>query len=312
MWRPPLLLLLLAHAPAAARAAPPHGGGACASDWDCSLGGTCAPSAACACDPWFTGPTCALLNLVAPTLEESQSWGLQLTAWHGGYSTWGGHAAWDAAASEWSAAFSLMCNHGPLGEWTVYSSIVRATSPTLVGAYTLVEQLDVPYATNAMYVPPGPDGVHTLWRVGSAEGQNPQTWSPCFNLSSAEERPSPRASSLAPAVARVGGGNETGNVFVQTAPSASGPWTEHGTISIDLDGSWATGTSNPAPFIFPNGTTLLYFSGTPCPAGWGLAPGCIGVARADSWRGPFSAPSPRPLAHPESEDPHVFRDPRGK
>lgn len=64
MRRHALVALVLAAA-AAQDPNTPHGGGACATDEDCSLGGTC-DATACACDIWFTGPTCALLNLQPP------------------------------------------------------------------------------------------------------------------------------------------------------------------------------------------------------------------------------------------------------
>ena len=54
----------------------PHGGGACTTDFDCSLGGICnASTSACMCDPWFTGKTCALLNLQAPADDQGGTCG---------------------------------------------------------------------------------------------------------------------------------------------------------------------------------------------------------------------------------------------
>ena len=68
----------------------------------------------------------------------------------------------------------------------------------------------------------------------------------------------------------------------------------------------------PAPFIFPNGTTLVYYQATTCPAGWGnAAPACVGVMRAADWRGPYEHARSLPIVHPESEDPFVFRTKRG-
>ena len=77
-------------------------------------------------------------------------------------------------------------------------------------------------------------------------------------------------------------------------------------------GSWTNGIDNPTPFIFENGTTLLFFRSETCPKNWGaLAPACIGVARADTWQGPYESLFVDPITHPEGEDPAVFRDPRG-
>ena len=66
----------------------------------------------------------------------------------------------------------------------------------------------------------------------------------------------------------------------------------------------------PSPYIFLNGTTLLYYQATNCPAGWGnLAPACVGMLRAEHWRGPYDLVFEKdlPIVHPEAEDPFVFR-----
>ena len=68
---------------------------------------------------------------------------------------------------------------------------------------------------------------------------------------------------------------------------------------------------NPAPYFFENGTVLLFYSAQPCPAGWGASATCISVARASSWRGPYSTVGALPITAPESEDPSVFRTARG-
>ena len=58
-----LLLATLPHLPPSeSQPAVRHGGGGCATDWDCSLGGTCAAKK-CECDVWFTGANCTYLNL---------------------------------------------------------------------------------------------------------------------------------------------------------------------------------------------------------------------------------------------------------
>ena len=105
---------------------------------------------------------------------------------------------------------------------------------------------------------------------------------------------------------------------MRSASSLAGPWTTlngNTPLAFTWEGSWARDTNgaNPAPFFFENGTVLMYFSANPCPPNWGnKVPGnnCIGVARGTSWAGPFAA-LPLPVTHPESEDAHVFRDPRG-
>jgi len=64
----------------------------------------------------------------------------------------------------------------------------------------------------------------------------------------------------------------------------------------------------------PDGSVNLYFTATPCPPNSGaLASNCIAVATSnEGWSGPFQMnAAPHPITYPESEDPSVFRDPRG-
>ena len=120
-----LFLPLLAASAALLRAAAQqpgvqHGGGACASDWECSLGGACTDSV-CVCDAWWTGPSCALLNL--QPVDSLESTGLQVP----GYFSWGGHTLRDDAGAYHLFA-SMMCDHATLGSWTTKSSMAHAVS----------------------------------------------------------------------------------------------------------------------------------------------------------------------------------------
>ena len=324
----------------------PHGGGACRTAADCSLGGVCTQSA-CQCDPWWTGATCALLNL-APAVNDSL--GLQVP----GYHSWGGHALPDGTGT-YHGFFSFMCNHSTLDvrgrrnrararvahdrityaprvrahvptcfrctplattfpqDWTTKSSIWHATASQPEGPFALADMVAQPWSHNA-YVTVNPDGGYLLWQIGTAITP-PDEWRPCFGNSSSIGAPAPAPTPAPPAKV---GGVWTGQMFVRSAPALTGPWTlvDAGGIALNASGTWADANGanggNPAPFFFPNGTTLLYFTATPCPDGWGaVAPNCLGVARADHWRGPYTVVSATPITHPESEDAAVFQDPRG-
>jgi len=104
-------------------------------------------------------------------------------------------------------------------------------------------------------------------------------------------------------------------IGVSVAKSPSGPWSETRRIELfnQSNNDWVTGYfSNPAPFIFKNGTTLLYGKCRTCPKGWGKAPECICLFRASNWKGPYKLLSAsEPLINLEGEDPAVFQDPRG-
>jgi hypothetical protein len=319
----PVLLVLLGRAHAQAVNFP-HGGAPCTTDFDCSLGGECLPvpgnssQLACACDVWMTGPSCQYLNLQRPdTFPGSQ--GLDLRGQN--YYSWGGHSTFDEASGLYHGYFSFMCDHNNLGEWTTASSIVHATAnaSSPAGPYTFSEMIVQPWAHNAILRVDGFTGDYLVFHIGDAH-VDPSKWSPCFTNGSTSSVPETTTSSgrrlkqrdrprTTPAD-RAGDG-----VYVHTSPGPNGPWTffNNGTsLSFNLTGMWATGITNPTPFIFPNGTTILYVAGTPCPPNWeNLSPSCIGALRADSWQGPYTPLTTLPLFKKEGEDPFVFQDPRG-
>ena len=214
-----------------------------------------------------------------------------------------------------------MCRHATLADWTTKSSIWRATSSTPQGPFRLAEMVSQPWSHNAM-VAQTFDAAHpyVLYQIGNAVA-DPSLWVPCFNESVAApfEVVYSAEKSAGAAAADDCGSN---CVYVRSAPALAGPWTALGGNATDAPvpfifppGGWATAVNggNPAPYFFSNGSVLMYFSANPCPPGWGnISPGnnCIGVARGESWAGPFTA-LPLPVTHPESEDAFVFTDPRG-
>ncbi len=307
-----------------------QGGSPCETDWDCSLAGVCATAnSTCVCDVWATGPSCDLLNL---SPASSDNLGFQVPNYH----SWGGHAMPDPEVPDlYHGFFSFLCNHSTLGEWTTKSAGVRATASSLEGPYTFAEMVTQPWSHNMM-ISQAPGGPYLLWQIGNAVTP-PSEWSPCYvppgNDASELEGSKPShsdggaAAPARPTAATTASSGSAvastavrnGQIYVRSAPALTGPWTPfaNGTgITMDFANTWleANGASggNPAPFFFPNGSVLLYFTGSPCPTGWGnLAPNCIAAARADAWDAKYTMTSPMPLTHPESEDPFVFRDQRG-
>ena len=289
-----------------------HGGGVCSEDWDCSLSGLCL-SNACVCDAWATGPTCSYLNL--QPAESLTSQGLQAPS----YFSWGGHTLKDDA-DNYHLFASFMCDHASLGSWTTKSSVAHAVSASPIGPFVFEEGLDKqlivpPWSHGAYIARDPPTGEYLLWHLGNG-AIDPRTWAPCYNSSEAVEGFSSVSTDddvrFTPLRAPPG----QKQAFVQTAPSLAGPWTpwnnNTGVFVTFPPGSWTNGIDNPSPFIFENGTTLLFFRSETCPKNWGaLAPACIGVARADTWQGPYESLFVDPITHPEGEDPAVFRDTRG-
>jgi hypothetical protein len=329
-----LLLLLLLDLPSKASAQTAgwaHGGGACATDWDCSLGGVCdAGSKQCACDPYFTGPTCALLNLRRGAV--SGTCGPDFD----GYYSWGGKSVKNPADGSYHLVASFMCRHADLGQWTTVSSAAHLVSPNLTGPYVwapsdcdgdICSPIEIPWSHNEVFVANQPAAsAHPsflVYHIGDGNAP-PSDWSPCFNKSDLRPRSLSPPRVVAPeeerevalARARAGPG---GTAYVLTADSLAtpAPWQRafnNSGVFINFTSSWTTGLAgNPAPLIFPNGSAVLYFTAVPCPPNSGaLAPNCIAAAFADSWEGPFDLQgASHPITYPESEDPFVFQDFRG-
>eukprot|EP00041_Stephanoeca_diplocostata_P010867 m.174123 g.174123 ORF g.174123 m.174123 type:complete len:448 (+) comp18321_c0_seq3:89-1432(+) len=300
---------------------PPHGGGGCTSDWNCSLGGECVHQE-CVCDPWFTGSNCSYLNLQ----RAKPNAGFQVPGFH----SWGGHSVFDSKAQVWRGFFSFMVRRCTLSAWTTNSATVHATAPDVDGPYTLYQNPNpdtLAPSTPALVIPPWshntyltrdpPTGEWLLWHIGS--GQTPPAeWKNCSSsdvASSSHQIPS-RGNAERDAATPLAGDT----FYVATAKALTGPWNVSNFSSVDVNeppdagrNYWAHHKSNPAPFIFPNGSAMVFFSSQDCPKNWpgALAPACIGMAVASTWRGPYTAVGLTPITAPESEDPSVFQDPRG-
>lgn len=296
-----------------------HGGGNCTTDWDCSLGGLCV-DAECSCDRWFTGPNCVLLNLQRANFPGD---GMDYRTQN--YYSWGGHCIKDKGL--YHGYFSFMCRHATLDSWTTASSVVHATADKPTGPYHFKEMVIQPWSHNAIVQKDPLTGQFLIFHIGDAKVNSSQ-WAPCFNGSADTLELRAEASSAHALMfqdtpprhdertlhSSVGSGDGDG-IYVSTAPTPDGPWTPFNggkSLMFNLSGWWASGVSNPTPYIFPNGTTLMMVTGFPCPPGWGnLAPPCIGMLQADHWSGPYEPLHSEPIVHPESEDPFIWKDPRG-
>ena len=338
-----LPLLRVAASGAPPQGLPPHGGGACATDWDCALGGTCAGSK-CQCDAWFTGHNCTLLNL-APARHGN---GFDLSglssggdSFHGprwtGWSSWGGHAVRDDNSSGWVGVFSLMARGCGLHDYHSNSESVIATAPEVDGPYTLVDptnpdapgNIAVPAPSHCTQVKQHPSGAYHLWHIfpGAADNaSSPDAGPPELSCTNGTRlrAPPPPPPKPCPATGCIPPKNQ--QLFVHTAPTPRGPWSAHGTpIHLEtLNETTISQSSCSAPFYHPNGSVTLVVGGAACPQGWGGSGGahgggggCLWEFFAESWQGPYrqvarpTGNAGDPITHPENEDPAVFTDPRG-
>ena len=267
-----LVALLLA-----AAAAVQHGGGACGTDWDCSLGGVCnATTKLCACDVWFTGNSCHLLNLQ----RAKPSNGLDYDGW----SSWGGHAVRSDTDQLWHGYFSLMAGECTLGAYRTNSGSVAATAAAVDGPYTVKAPAQPDAAANWAVAPPShctqikrhPSGEYHLWHIlpGNGDGE-------CKNCSAG-----PTSVPAADADAMEHARPFAQNLWVHTAPTPTGPWSKQG-VQINVTdfkpGTTASQSWCSAPFYYPNGTALLIWGGQ---GGGGIGAG-LWAGVADDWKGPY-------------------------
>jgi hypothetical protein len=164
-----------------------------------------------------------------------------------------------------------------LAKWTTVSSVMRATSVDPEGPYTPAEMIIQPWAHNTMLVYDPLSQKHVLFFIGTAAA-NESLWSPCYesghaNASNALDGPA--QGTFAPPE-----GPQPGDVSAATSSGGlTGKWSMFtgwkpapaigNNPEIHFTQPWSSRVAgNPAPFIFENGTTLLYFSAQPCPAKW--------------------------------------------
>ena len=311
----------------------PQGGGACVTEDDCSLGGVC-ESSKCKCDAWFTGATCALLNLQAPVDTRGGTCGPAFDNYH----SWGGRTIYDAADKQFHAYISFLCKHNNLGAWTTQSASAHFTTDSPAGEYTWgAEQCTadgictpsiIPWSHNTVALSDvsfPSDARFQIFHVGDGIVP-PAQWSPCWNASEAGPGWTPPTAPRAldatgwsvGAPASTSAPNPGNTAYVTSAPASDGPWTrelDNAGVPINFTGSWTDALAgNPAPLVMPDGSVNLYFTATPCPPNSGAkASNCIAVATSTTGSlGPYQMRAARhPITYPESEDPSVFRDPRG-
>lgn len=296
--------------------APP---GACASSSDCSLNGDCV-SGSCVCDVgWSGSPACDVLRL-APSAPMS---GYRNTSG----ASWGGRPVYDAGL--WHLLVAQMRNNCSLWTWKNNSAIVHATSTTPDGPYQYVDEIVPPFAHNPkLYKVPVWDGGGFvlasigggLWRPEPqicsqpwADGDAPGQWR--HARVRAADTPAPNEGGGDPASPTEDGCgpepplNGGCGITLSWAATMAGPW------------------SAPAPLIIvdQNRSALLDCAHTNPSLAWrrnarGVRMGfnagychdgleTIGVAQAQSWRGPWTLATPDPVLFDSPGVPHHCEDP---
>eukprot|EP00040_Diaphanoeca_grandis_P023411 m.127286 g.127286 ORF g.127286 m.127286 type:complete len:497 (-) comp29262_c0_seq4:49-1539(-) len=259
----------------------------CKSNVDCNSAGEC-EAGACVCSPPFTGVVCEQIMLYSFTSTEG---GFMMSE---GNSTWGGSVV-EADDGSYHMYAALMSNNKSLSAWLTNSVVAHAVSSVgPQGPYTFSD-VALParggdYWDGVTCHNPDakrtPDGQYVIYYMGS-------------KLTAGDVRYNQR-------------------IGVAYSRSPYGPWTrsDKPIIVPGAKGKWDDGfTTNPAPYIFPNGSVLIIYKAKSLASesnNTGVhATNTMkeGVAWADSWNGSYTKLTPNtPLnLSGDCEDATIYR-----
>jgi len=173
--------------------------------------------------------------------------------------------------------------------WARMSTIAHTVSPTVEGPYRKLDTAVPTQAHNAYYTYSAKDKMHLLYHIGGAD--NPDSCNPYYQGCSAGITPNctgirPPAHWPTPSCPA------NSQAHISYSPTLEGPWKSAGVINISTPHLPSNaGTSNPAPYVFPNGTVLMIGRGKDAhrfPNGTVEAYHNIFMYRADSWNASYS------------------------
>jgi hypothetical protein len=247
---------------------------ACTDDLSCSLNGRCS-NGSCECDAaWSGSPQCDVLAVLPSRPGRS------------GYhnisgASWGGNVIGPVKGKFHLFVAQMVMGCG-LERYGTNSAIVRAEAADPSGPFVWQEVVRRPFAHNPT-IRQLPNGAgYVIFFIGGN------------NVSSVDCHNETRDELLLTTYA-----NRTphqlvgGSIHAIHAQSVFGPWSQPVSIEFDDGGSntsaWVGGGTNPSPVIEADGSVTLAvqreFRASP-PTGGNKE--LIGVARAKSWRGPYT------------------------
>lgn len=275
-----ILALLLLLAPSA-HAAQLRG---CSTDMDCQLNGQCV-SGACECDVAWSGADCGTLDLdptdhvaygVGGAVPDTSSWG-------------GGPPVYDVATSMWHLFVTEIAGHCGMCTWTRMSQAAHAVSKTPEGPYTRVSTAIPTQTHNVYYAYSAPDKMHLIYHIFG--GDNPESCNPYYPCTNGS---TPHCKGLGPPPGHWPKPSCTvrnGGAHAHYSKSLDGPWQSAGKLRINTAGMPSVaGSSNPAPYVFPNGTVLMMGRGKDArhlPNGTVIRGHNIFLYRAASWNATY-------------------------
>ena len=291
----------------------------CVTDLDCQLNGLCTTVGTCACDAAWGGEDCGDLQLApgsvaygclpegldagAPPRCDFTSWG-------------GGPPVYDEATKKWVLFVSEMGGHCGLSVWQHMSTIVRAVADSPAGPFTRDALVVGAESHNAYYARDPVTKQHLIYHVGTGANQTQPWVTNCSNGTT----PRPLAGTASP----IGPAGATFSPEIHASASLRGPFVRVNISGVPAGIAPPRGASNPAPYIFENGTALVLFRLYNSSVPLGTHPTSrIFVMRAPSFAGPYEVlseiyhPAGFPVfnssavTHVNDEDPVLYRDARG-
>ena len=296
-------------------------GASCRSDLDCQLNGACTSSNVCVCDKGWHGDDCGTLNL-DPTPIVAYGYGASTSP---NMSCWGGGPpVYDPATQKYHLLVSEIAGNCGMSTWARYSQSVRATADTLEGPYTRAATVVGTESHNTLYTYSAIDKTHLMYTI--FEGTWPASCNTRLTTCTGGSTPGGKGLRPPPLPKNTCHGGPGGRPTIHWAKSLEGPWTSVGPAKVDWGKQGQPpngGTSNPSPYIFPNGTTLLIARGQDARTvnGHRIVGHNIFLFRAPHWNATYefiplggvngSLPVGGLQHGPLTEDPVLYRGRRG-
>lgn len=274
----------------------------CQTDEDCNLNGFCKNST-CECISVWMGSKCGQLNFASAA---SQNHGALIPS--ANTSRWCAGSIPDSTGT-WHLYSALMDLNCGLNSWQRNSAISHATSKSPTGPFGN-ETIIHPYFSHNPKPIRAPDGTYLIFHIGCGDGKsNPIVT--CTN-GTTPTTGGPQSPSAPPAEPFEAGGDpiSCGGPFTSIlfADNPNGPWNVINAIGPSPNASvpFPRSVDNPSPFFFPNGSVLVMFRSYT--RQFPLYHSVIGIARASSWRGPYTIDE-KPAFMLFQEDPFLWFQP---
>jgi len=275
-------------------------GAECMTDLDCELSGTCTEGV-CLCDPEWTGEHCTSLRLIPNKVDHyafhQRSPDDDGTWWN----SWGSSQPIKDTNGKYHLLATRMLNGcSVVPDYPYNEDLVHAVSDTLLGPYTF-QNVALPTTVINPTVLQAPDGKYVVFYSG--EPLPSHYHKNCTSQSRQHESRVQVEEPPGPA------GYENIGCVLSIATSESMD-TAFSVQAANFTPTGAEGLfcrTNPTAWIFPNGTTLLYFRSAQSDGHNEQ----IWVARAPHYLGPYKMYGDSPVFPVNNEDPFVFRNRRG-